>query len=185
MRWGTRCPRREWGKPREARWVPLEIAKSIATNNATKFINHKVRRLDCLGIVVHMDSAAVSESGPESGTRSHTKKHAKDVLAFLVEMDGDSQIMAVGGEPVATIRRRQNFEILETFLENKAILRPWEGREEKGTEVAHREVDIAALLQPPPGVYNAGLGSIKLGLVIGHMTENNRGGAVSAVSLSV
>jgi len=80
-----------------------------------------------------MDGATVSESGPESGTRSHTKKHAKDVLAFLVEMDRDSQIMAVGGEPVAAIRRKQNFDILEKFLENKAVPRPWEGHEEKGT----------------------------------------------------
>jgi len=90
-----------------------------------------------------MDSAAILESGPESGTRSHTKKHAKDVLAFLVEMDGDSQVMAVGGKPVAAIRRRQNFEILEKFLENKASLRPRWGREEEGTEVAHRKVYIA------------------------------------------
>ena len=102
----------------------MEITKSVATNNAAKFINHKVRGLDCLGIVVHMDSAAVSESGPESRTGSHTEKHAKDVLAFLVKMDGDSQIVAVGGKPVATIRRRQNFEILEKFLADKASLRP-------------------------------------------------------------
>ena len=119
MRRGTRCPRREWGKPREARWVPLEIAKSIATNNAAKFINHKVRGLDCLGIIVHMDSTAVSESSPESRAGSHTEKHAKDVLAFLVKMDRDSQIVAVGGEPVSAIRRRQNFEILEKFLKEK------------------------------------------------------------------
>jgi len=47
------------------------------------------------------------------------------MLAFLVEVDGDSEIVSVGSEPVAAVRRGQHFEILEKFFENKALLRDW------------------------------------------------------------
>jgi len=119
---GARC--KGW-EPRKARWVPLEITKSIATDNTAQFVNHEVGRLDGLCIVIHMDRATVFKSSSEGGTGSHTKKHAKDMLAFLVEVDGDSQIVSVGGKPVAAVRRGQHFEILERFFENKALLREW------------------------------------------------------------
>jgi len=62
----------------------------------------------------------------------------------------------------------------EQFLEDKAILRDRHCREEKCTEIADGKMDVAAVFEPAPGIDSAGLGSVKLGLVICHVTEHNR-----------
>jgi len=92
-------------EPRKTRWSPLEITKSIPTDNAAKFVNHKVGRLDGLGVVLHMDRAAIFKGSAKGRTRGHTEKHAKNVLAFLVEVNGDGKIVSVCSEPVSAVRR--------------------------------------------------------------------------------
>jgi len=74
-------------------------------DNATQFVNHQVGRLDGLGVVIHMDRVAIFKGSAKGWTRSHTEKHAKNMLAFLVEVDGDGKIVLVCSEPVSAVRR--------------------------------------------------------------------------------
>jgi len=110
---GRGCPRRggqnhargQGWEPGKTRWSPLEITKSVPTNNAAQFVNHEVGGLDGQGVVVHMDHVAIFKGRAKGRAGSHTEKHTKNVLAFLVEVDGDGKVVSVGSEPVSAVRR--------------------------------------------------------------------------------